>query len=104
MTKHSFTGAAASLAAQSLLTAEAAILIAVLLGLLLLPLLVLLDAPLPGLLPLQIHSAFLRVRLQAQSLRKLPLLLQALELLSGDLRLLVVLDEVFAVGGRRSVL
>jgi hypothetical protein len=81
------------------LTAEASVLVAVLLSLLLLPLLVLLDAPLPSLLPLQIHAVLLSVRLQTQSLRQLPLLLQALKLLGGDLRLLVVLDEIFAVRG-----
>lgn len=66
---------------------------------LLLPPLVLLDTPLPRLFALHILSIRLGLFFQAERLGEFLLLFQPRDFFCGDLALLVVCDEVFAVRG-----
>jgi hypothetical protein len=62
-----------------------------------LPPLILLDAPLPRLSPLQILARVLRLGLEPQRLRELALLLEPLELFRSDFGFLMVCHEIFTV-------
>lgn len=86
------------------LTDEADVLARLLLGEFSLPLLVVLNAPLPVLIALEVDAGLLGVRLLAEHLGEPFLFLERRKLLCRGLEFLVLRDEVLAVRSRRRAL